>query len=54
MTAPLPVGITMGDAAGIGPEIIAKACAERLDDGQPLGQAIDEIVFLPGFSHGVA
>ncbi|AZH03832.1 4-hydroxythreonine-4-phosphate dehydrogenase PdxA [Bordetella pertussis] len=30
MTAPLPVGITMGDAAGIGPEIIAKACAQGL------------------------
>lgn len=30
MSAPLPVGITMGDAAGIGPEIIAKACAQGL------------------------
>lgn len=28
--APLPVGITMGDAAGIGPEIIAKAFAQGL------------------------
>ncbi|OZI65814.1 4-hydroxythreonine-4-phosphate dehydrogenase PdxA [Bordetella genomosp. 1] len=26
----LPVGITMGDAAGIGPEIIIKACAQGL------------------------
>ncbi|OZI48092.1 4-hydroxythreonine-4-phosphate dehydrogenase PdxA [Bordetella genomosp. 5] len=26
----LPVGITMGDAAGIGPEIIVKACAQGL------------------------
>ncbi|MCD0504708.1 4-hydroxythreonine-4-phosphate dehydrogenase PdxA, partial [Bordetella petrii] len=25
-----PVGITMGDAAGIGPEIIVKACAQGL------------------------
>ena len=28
-TRPLPVGITMGDAAGIGPEIILKALAKR-------------------------
>ena len=27
MTTPLPLAITMGDPAGIGPEIIAKACA---------------------------
>ena len=26
----LPVGITMGDAAGIGPEIVVKACAQGL------------------------
>src|SRR3546814_2984417 len=25
-----PVGITMGDAAGIGPEIVVKACAQGL------------------------
>jgi len=27
----LPVGITMGDAAGIGPEIVVKACAQGLN-----------------------
>lgn len=30
MTPARPVGITMGDAAGIGPEIIVKACAQGL------------------------
>lgn len=30
MSESLPVGITMGDAAGIGPEIIVKACAQGL------------------------
>lgn len=30
MSTLLPVGITMGDAAGIGPEIIVKACAQGL------------------------
>lgn len=30
MSELLPVGITMGDAAGIGPEIIVKACAQGL------------------------
>jgi 4-hydroxythreonine-4-phosphate dehydrogenase len=29
--ARLPVAITMGDACGIGPEIVLKACAERRD-----------------------
>jgi hypothetical protein len=32
--ARLPVAITMGDACGIGPEIVLKACAER-GDGSP-------------------
>lgn len=31
MNTPPPVGITMGDAAGIGPEIVAKACAQGLN-----------------------
>ncbi|MEN5157001.1 4-hydroxythreonine-4-phosphate dehydrogenase PdxA [Achromobacter spanius] len=30
MNTLLPVGITMGDAAGIGPEIVVKACAQGL------------------------
>ena len=30
MSNVLPVGITMGDAAGIGPEIVVKACAQGL------------------------
>ena len=30
MNPSLPVGITMGDAAGIGPEIVVKACAQGL------------------------
>ncbi|MBR8652686.1 4-hydroxythreonine-4-phosphate dehydrogenase PdxA [Achromobacter sp. Marseille-Q0513] len=30
MNTMLPVGITMGDAAGIGPEIVVKACAQGL------------------------
>jgi len=30
MPAAAPVGITMGDAAGIGPEIVVKACAQGL------------------------
>ncbi|MGY6271211.1 4-hydroxythreonine-4-phosphate dehydrogenase PdxA [Achromobacter denitrificans] len=30
MNTSLPVGITMGDAAGIGPEIVVKACAQGL------------------------
>ena len=30
MASATPVGITMGDAAGIGPEIIVKACAQGL------------------------
>ena len=30
MSESLPVGITMGDAAGIGPEIVVKACAQGL------------------------
>jgi 4-hydroxythreonine-4-phosphate dehydrogenase len=37
-TARTPVAITMGDACGIGPEIVLKACAERLGTAraQPL------------------
>ncbi|AKP89114.1 4-hydroxythreonine-4-phosphate dehydrogenase PdxA [Achromobacter ruhlandii] len=31
MNTPAPVGITMGDAAGIGPEIVVKACAQGLN-----------------------
>ena len=31
MNTPPPVGITMGDAAGIGPEIVVKACAQGLN-----------------------
>ncbi|WP_082886993.1 4-hydroxythreonine-4-phosphate dehydrogenase PdxA [Achromobacter ruhlandii] len=31
MKTPAPVGITMGDAAGIGPEIVVKACAQGLN-----------------------
>ncbi|KRC76484.1 4-hydroxythreonine-4-phosphate dehydrogenase [Achromobacter sp. Root83] len=31
MNMPLPVGITMGDAAGIGPEIVVKAYAQGLN-----------------------
>ena len=31
MNPPPPVGITMGDAAGIGPEIVVKACAQGLN-----------------------
>jgi len=31
VNTPPPVGITMGDAAGIGPEIIVKACAQGLN-----------------------
>lgn len=31
MKTSLPVGITMGDAAGIGPEIVVKACAQGLN-----------------------
>jgi 4-hydroxythreonine-4-phosphate dehydrogenase len=27
-TAPLPIAVTLGDASGIGPEIVLKACAE--------------------------
>ena len=30
MNTKLPVGITMGDAAGIGPEIVVQACAQGL------------------------
>ncbi|MCI1839877.1 4-hydroxythreonine-4-phosphate dehydrogenase PdxA [Achromobacter ruhlandii] len=31
MNTPAPVGITMGDAAGIGPELVVKACAQGLN-----------------------
>jgi 4-hydroxythreonine-4-phosphate dehydrogenase len=31
VNTPAPVGITMGDAAGIGPELVVKACAQGLN-----------------------
>ncbi|HYF57646.1 MAG TPA: 4-hydroxythreonine-4-phosphate dehydrogenase PdxA [Burkholderiaceae bacterium] len=35
-TSPLPIAVTMGDACGIGPEIVLKACAAPRPGARPL------------------